>query len=342
MRQTGEGFMRKTILSIAAAFAIGFAVLAPAPAAAQTLEDARSLTTWATQYRQVVMTFVMPMQEIPQPPSAEMSRNERRAWANSARAWASAAQAQFAAARQGLAQLPPPPPLPSVRPEIVESISASRSRLEETLNAADEIAATYSRMADAVERNQFDQVNSLRVSSVDGALIMMRMFQDVNNMQADALLSGNPQRSLMRSYALSYEALWTLINFKRDLMIGRGDRAAAADSIAATAAQMRAVIVSGRSDVAVVQGQLRDPLLTGAYPPEQIALMQRVAATFDGSFDREAAMAGLLDQIVALLRDPRDIGVVEPVIDGHAESYANMDLERVADMERRAAIISGQ
>lgn len=334
---------RKFVAVFAALAAFSaLSVAAPQPAQAQTLEQARSVGEWAQQFQRIVAGFIVPLQQLPDPPAEGMTRAERLAWAGVARQWATNAQASFSAARADLQTLPASPPAHDALSERLRAaIESALPRLREALDAGDRIASAYVTLADAVERNQMDRVNSIRVTAIEAALVSTRLFQDTNAAQAAAFMDGNPQGPLTRSYAHSYEALWAILNYRRDLMSGATpNRQGTAEAMAAAAQNMRVAVAEGRADIQLVNTQLATPAIVATIDPALVPRLRAVASTFPGSFVREEEIAGDFEGIVALLRGPRSGDEMEAAIDVYLDSFANRDTARVDDINRRTAIMT--
>lgn len=335
--------IRNFLVALAALTAFGAGSIAvPQRADAQTLEQSQNVGEWAAQFQRIVLGFVQPLQQLPSPPDPSMNRTERRAWAATARTWAATAQASFTAARADLERLPASPPAhDAMSGRLREAIESALPRLREALDAGDRISSAYLSLADAVDRNQMDRVNAIRVIAIDAALVSTRLFQDTNAAQDAAATEGNPQGPLAGSYAHSYAAMWAVLKYRRDLMAGDPvDRLAAANGVADAARQMSQSIVSGRADLALLNAQLGDPAIVASIEPALVPRLRAVAATFDESFDREELVVGDFEQIAALLRDPRGGDANESAIDFHLNAFATRDAERMNDIQRRNSIMT--
>lgn len=335
--------IRKFFVALAALAAFSAAsITTPQRADAQTLEQSQNVGEWAAQFQTIVMGFVQPLQQLPSPPDPSMNRNERRAWAATARTWATSAQASFTAARADLGRLPPSPPAhDAMTGRLREAIESALPRVREALDAGDRISSAYLALADAVDRNQMDRVNAIRVVAIDAALVSTRLFQDINAAQAAASTEGNPQGTLAGSYAHSYVAMWTILKYRRDMMAGDPvDRIATADGISNAARQMSQSIAAGRADLALLNAQLGDPSIAASIDPALLPRIRAVAATFDQSFDREELIVGDFEQIAALLRDPRGGEANEAAIDVHLDAFATRDAVRVDDIQARNRIMT--
>lgn len=313
-----------------------------APSQAQTLEQSQNVSEWAAQFQRIVLGFVTPLQQLPSPPDPSMNRNERRAWAATARTWSASAQTSFTNARAELERLPPSPPAhDAMSGRLREAIESALPRLREALDAGDRISSAYLALADAVDRNQMDRVNSIRVIAIDAALVSTRLFQDTNAAQEAAATQGNPQGTLAGSYAHSYAAMWAVLKYRRDLMAGDPvDRLAAADGVSNAARQMSQSIAAGRADMALLNAQLGDPAIVATIDPGLVPRLRAVAATFDESFDREELIVGDFEQIAVLLRDPRGGDANEGAVDFHLSAFATRDAERMNDIQRRNSIMT--
>jgi len=105
---------------------------------------------------------------------------------------------------------------------------------------------------------------------------------------------------------------------------------------------MREYAVTGRAAAQTLIQQYSAVSVPASDPASQ-SLQRRaiqMLQTYAGSFDRETAMAGELQAIATLLRDPRSIAAVEPEIDRHTEMFGAMDNDRLVDATRRQAIMS--
>lgn len=334
--------IRRLALVVAAFAAFGVASLTVAPRAeAQSLEQAQSVGEWAAQFQRIVTAFVTPLQGLPDPPATGMSRSERQAWAANARTWAASAQGSFVNARAELQALPPSPPAHDAMSDRLRgAIESALPRLREALDAGDRIAAAYLELANAVERNQMDRVDSIRVTAIDAALVSTRLFQDTNAAQAAAAMDGNPQGPLASAFAASYEALWAILNYRRDMMRGvEPNRSGAADAIANAATRMRAAVAEGRANTVLVTGQLSDPAIVATIDPALVPRLRAVASTFPESFNREEAIAGDFEAVAALLRGPPG-DQSEVQIDAHLDAFSERDAHRMDDILRRNTIMT--
>lgn len=335
--------VRKFVAIVAALAAFGVVSLtAPQRAEAQTLQQAQNVGEWAAEFQTIVAGFITPLQQLPDPPAEGMSRSDRQAWAANARAWATSAEASFASARASLQALPPSPPANDAMTERLRAaIESALPRLREALDAGDSIVGAYRDLATAVERNQMDRVNAIRVVAVEAAMVSTRLFQDTNAAQAAAAADGNPQGPLTRAYAHSYEALWSILNYRRDLMRGATpDRQGTATAIASAARAMRSAVAEGRADVALVNSQLADPAIVATIDPNLVPRIRAINSTFPASFIREEEIAGDFDAVAALLRGPLNGDPLETAIDVHVDAFAERDEHRVDDVQRRNAIIT--
>lgn len=334
-------FFRNAILALV----LGAAAVAAAPqtASAQGTQEAQLVQeagAWSAEFQRLVGAFLSPLQNPPQVPAAGATRPQRLAWAGATREWARSAQAQFVAVRAGLQAMPPYPSAPGDGEELRNAIQSSVVRLRDSIDAGDRIASAYMGLADAVERNQMDQVLSIRRVALEATMVTMRLFQDINATQAAAIDPGNPNRSLLMSYAYSYEALWMMVNMKYEASNGVDNRAVAANTIESVALRMRAVIAAGRAETQLLQAQLRDPALAATVDP---AMLPRYRAMFDAlpaSFALEEQLAGDLDGLVLILRRPGDFASMEPQFDAGMATFGDREGLRTADLARRTAIMT--
>jgi hypothetical protein len=323
--------------------AVAVAVLAtPAHVQAQPrspTEQVRAMAEWGALFQGVVAEMVAVIDRIPAPPDENMDAAARRAWAANARGWAQEAQGALAGLEARAVQLPPPPAAVSAEHEA--ALSESRARLPDAVRAASSIAASYLEMADAFERGRGDAVRRIRVDAVEASLLMMGLFHDINKSQAMAIERSHPQHSLLMSYARSYEGLIALMAFKRDVMReAPTDRSAVAAALYGAADEMRVQAAAGRAAAAAMQRQLADP---SRFSPAEAPLIEPLRAmlqTYEGSFDREAAMAAQLRDMADLMRDPRAFADIEPALDQHMMVFSELDSQRVVDAQRRQAVLA--
>lgn len=331
-------FVRNTILALV--LAVGAIGAAPQSASAQTTQEVQETGAWSAQFQRLVGAFLAPLQNPPQPPVANMTRPQRLSWAGATREWARNAQAQFVSVRAGLQALPPFPSSPGDSEELRNAIQSSVVRLHDSIDAGDRIASAYMSLADAVERNQMDQVLSIRRVALEGTMVTMRLFQDINATQAAAIAPGNPNRSLLMSYAYSYEALWMMMNLKYEAADGVDNRAVAANTIESAALRMRAVIAAGRAETQLLQTQLRDPAIAATVDPAMLPRYRAMFDAFPASFALEEQLANDLDGLVVILRRPGDFATMEPEFDVQMSAFGEREVLRTADLARRTAIMT--
>lgn len=335
--------IRKFAVAVAVMAAFAAGSLANAPRAqAQTLEQVQSVGEWAAQFQRIVSGFVVPLQTLPDPPAPDMSRAERLAWSGATREWAARAQASFAGSRADLARLPPSPPAhDAMSDRLRTAIESALPRLRESLDAGDRITSAYLALADAVERNQMDRVNSIRVTAIEAALVSTRLFQDTNAAQAAASMEGNPQGPLAGAYAHSYEALWAILFYRRELISGgEPDRQATAEALTSAARRMREEIAQGRRDLALFNAQLNDPAIAASIDPALLPRLRALGATFPASFVREEEVAGDFEAVARLLSGPGGGDPMEAQIDLHLDAFSQRDTRRIDDIQQRTAIMT--
>jgi len=337
--------IRKFAVALAAVVALNATPFTTTRSAeAQTLEQIQSVAAWAQQFQRIVSAFVVPLQSLPNPPFPGMSQAERRAWAASTREWAARAQASFNTARADLDRLPPSPPAQDAMTERLRSaIEAALPRLRESLDAGDRITSAYLTLADAVERNQMDRVNSIRVTAIEAALVSTRLFQDTNAAQAAAATPGNPQGPLAGAYGHSYGALYAILTYRLQLMRGETpDRAGTAQSISIAARQMREAVAQGRADLTLLDSQLNDPVIAASIDAALLPRLRALSRTFPVSFDREEQIAGDFESVARLLRGPDGGEATEMQIDVHLDAFSERDARRMDDIAQRNAIMTAQ
>ncbi len=315
-------------------------VVAPQSATAQGAQEIQQIGAWSAEFQRLVGAFLAPLQNPPQPPVAGMTRPHRLAWAGATREWARNAQTRFVEVRAGLDRMPPFPTNEGDSVELRNAIQASVVRLRDSIDAGDRIASAYMSLADAVERNQMGQVTSIRRVALESTMVTMRLFQDINATQAAAIEPGNPNRSLLMSYAYSYEALWMMVNFKYEAANGVDNRAVAANTIASAAMRMRAVIAAGRAETQLLQTQLGDPAIAATVDPAVLPRFRAMIAAFPASFALEEELANDLDVLVAILRRSGDFASVEPDFDAQMAVFGEREGLRTADLARRTAIMT--
>lgn len=330
----------------ASAINSGASAPAQAPSRAQQVnEELRELGEWSAAFQGVISGVVEPMQRLPRMPSQDVSGAERRAWASQARAWAHQAQESFAALLVRAQSLPPPPRNELLTDDMRAALEQARNGLPDIISSCQQMAERYLQLADAFEQRRADAFVRIRASAIDAALLTLNLFHDINTAQAAAIESTHPQSSLLLSYARSYEAMGAYLRFKRDIMLQREhDRLAIASVIQTAAEQMRSLSVTGRGATRVLQQRIADPAAFGPDPEAQALRrrLQSMLATYDGSFDRDAAIAAELAAMADLFRDSRAFGEVEPEIDRHMDVASELDAERLDDGRRRQALLSGR
>lgn len=329
---------RKFVLALA--LIVSGVAAAPPCAYAQTTEEFQQIGAWSAEYQRLVAAFLEPLQNPPEPPAATMTRPQRLAWAGATREWVARAQSTFMTVRADLQLLPPFPASEGDSAELRNSIQSSVERLGGSIDAGDRIASAYSSLADAVERNQMGQVTSIRRVALEGTMVTMRLFQDINATQAAAIEPGNPNRSLLQSFAYSYEALWVILNFKYEMSGGVDNRTVAANAIASVAQRMRAAVAAGRADTSLLQSQLNDPAMAATVDPALLPRLRAVVDTFPASFALEDELANDLDAMAAILRRSDDFASLEPVFDQRMSAFGEREGRRAGDLQRRTALMT--
>jgi hypothetical protein len=330
----------KRILGCLALVAIAY--VAPLTIArAQTAEQLRTLGQWTSGFQSIIVDMIAPMQHVPDPPREDMNDAARRAWAEGARTWGRQTRDALVAldARANALGAPPDEGAP---PALRQSLDEARLHLPEAIRVGQDFAAHYITLADAFENHQTGAARQIRAAAIDAVVLTMNLFHDINTSQAAAISSTHPQSSLLLCYARSYEGFAALMTFKRDVLLqGQSDRAATAARLEAAAEQMRTLIATGRASTRVMQQDFSDP---SQVAPTEVALLphlQGMLATYEGSFDREAALAAELQAVAVLLRDSRSFAAVEPSIDQHISVFGDLDTQRIGDAQRRQAFLTG-
>lgn len=341
------GDAMRRIAAALAAFA-----LCSSPAAADRVsapteleQQVMGLGAWSSRLQNAVAGMVTPLGQLPQPPSLEFNRAQRREWAASARAWSAQAGATFAALEVDLAQLPASPPADApISAEFRSAMEQSRLGIMQVLRRAGALARSYGEMADAFERGRDDAFWQLRISSLDASMLMIDTFRGINESQAVAMTENEAQRALFFSYARSYDGLSAILAFKRQIMatqrVDNADREATAVALERATREMRRRVAEGRAAARAAVATYSDPAASLSGEASLIQRIQRMLGTYQESFDREAIIASDLETAVAYLRDGRDYAVMEPELDAVVERIGVMDAERVADAQARQAIMT--
>lgn len=317
-----------------AVFVVVAVVLTGAPAFAQapTPQEYESVMRWAAGQQQIISATVSPLQQIPPPINVDAGRTERAAWVSLARNWANGYRVTLQSTRQQIAQLGPVPE--------AGEISAPYRRQEEALptmiDGLESFLSQYERGIAAVERNDPTALQIASVNAVDAQILVLTQFRNLNALQAESISDG-PQRYLLRSFASSYDGLIAILRARRSAYLGDNLSPATQATVQAAAEAMRQHSREGRASADRAAAQL--PVTA---PPEQGDFLRRVRLayqTYGGSFDREEAIAGLLERAAALLGAGRAFAEVEVELDQHVIRVGELDFERVADIQRRTALV---
>lgn len=291
---------------------------------------------WSARFRGVVNDLIALLQNLPDAPDPAMNNAQRHVWAESSRTWAANTRASIAALRVRWQQLPPPPA--TVTPGLQEANARARDQLPAVFDATNALADAQDDVATQFEQRHDEVLARSRASAVSAVILTMTLFRETNRGEAAAIPPSQPQHFLLDSFAKSYDGFLAVMDFKREIMLRQPvNREAAAVEVSAAADGMRADATVGRAAIVSLKDTLAVEARTNAGTAALLPRLAVILDTYGPSFDREVAMAGELDAMAAILRDPRDFGPLEPDFDTHMSKFGDMDSARVPDANNRAA-----
>lgn len=317
------------------------AVPQPPRAAAQSsaTQTISEMAAWIGQFNDINARLAAATQTLPIIPTETKDDAEIHTFVADARSWSANMLLLTAQLRRDLAAIGPAPR--DTPAAVIELTDRLRHDLPGDLDIQDEFARRYSGMADAIERGDPDAAGELQLASVDSAALTLRRSRDGMRGQAALLPPESPQVNLLRAYAYSYDGGLAQMAFARAYASEQDiNGAALAQDIATAASNMRREIAQGRVAVEALRAQFR-----GSMPRAEVALAARLSRAMDtyaGSFDRELSIAAELDAMSALIASGRDAEAISDEWEAHFDRFSVLDFERVADGQRRVAILQGE